>query len=349
MSELTQRPLSRSRRAYRFVNRPYYWYRPSQLAARLRTKTAPDGGTRLLRTAWGSNLECWPDSLGSAIARTGVYDLTVAETLARLADPGETAVDAGANVGVMSNLLAHAVGADGRVVSFEPHPLIFETLQRNASRWRENERLAPIDIRQAAVSSRAGVLTLRVDPEVFAHNKGTASLERGGTSLQERAGASSQAQAGEPSHEQAGTSSIEPSDSPTSTQVATIRLDQELDAPIAVLKLDVEGHELEALRGAASLLSHKLIRDILFEAHLPPPTPVTELLESYGYTIMGIHQGFSRPILSAPADAYELQLWDPPTLIATAEPERACERLRRRGWTCLRGRSRWGELRSELT
>jgi len=277
-----------------------------------------------VRTAWGSHLECWPDSLGSAVARTGVYDLTVAETLARLADPGETVVDAGANVGVMSNLLAHAVGADGCVISFEPHPLIFETLKRNVSRWSEIDRLATIDIRQAAVSSRAGVLALHVDPEVFAHNKGTASLE------------------------QAGTSSIEQIDSPTSIQVTTIRLDQELDAPIGVLKLDVEGHELEALRGSGSLLSHKQIRDILFEAHLPPPTPVTELFESYGYTIMGIHQGFSRPILSAPADAYELQLWDPPTLIATAEPERVRRRLRRRGWTCLRERSR-GEIRSALT
>ena len=345
MSELTPRGLSQSRRAYRFVNRPYYWYRPAQLATRLRTKAAPDGATRLLRTAWGSSLECWPDSLGSAIARTGVYDLAVAETLARLADPGETVVDAGANVGVMSNLLAHAVGPDGQVVSFEPHPLIFATLRRNASRWREVQRLARIDIRQAAVSSRAGALTLHVDPEVFAHNKGTASLE------QARAGDPPQTQTETSAHTQAGTSLQEQTDPATSTrtQVATVRLDQELDAPIGVLKLDVEGHELEALRGTDSLLSSKSIRDILFEAHVPPPTPVTELLESHGYTIMGIHQGFSRPILSAPTDAYERQLWDPPTLIATTQPERASERLRRRGWTCLRGRSRLRRTLAEKT
>jgi FkbM family methyltransferase len=214
-----------------------------------------------------------------------------------------------------------------------------------AARWREVERLARIDIHQAAVSSCAGALTLYVDPEVFAHNKGTASLE------QAEAGATLQAQTETSAHTQAGTSLREQTDSAacTRTRVATVRLDQELDAPIGVLKLDVEGHELEALRGAESLLSDKLIRDILFEAHLPPPTPVTELLESHRYTIMGIHQGFSRPILSAPADAYELQLWDPPTLIATTQPERVRRRLRRRGWTCLRGLSRRGEPRSERT
>jgi FkbM family methyltransferase len=310
MSELVQRPLSRTLRAYRFVNRPYYWYRPSQLAIRLRTKASPDGTPRLVRTAWGSLLYCWPDPLGLAVARTGVYDLIVAETLARLADPGETVVDAGANVGFMSNLLAHAVGSSGRVISFEPHPLIFQTLESNVSRWRAIDRLDTIDIRQAAVSSSAGVLALTVDPDTFAHNKGTASLEP---------------LAPDPVH---------------STDVETVRLADELSMPIGVLKLDVERHELAALRGAEALLRDGLIRDILFEEHEPPPTPVTALLQSHGYTVLGARQGPFGPILSAPTDAYSKQLWDPPALLATLDPARARRRLKRRGWTCLTGRLR---------
>ncbi len=302
----TQQALSPARRAYRFVNRPYYWCRPSQLAIRMRAKANPDGSPRLLRTAWGSQLHCWPDPLGHAVARTGIYDLVVAETLARLADPGETAVDAGANVGFMSNLLAHAVGAEGRVVSFEPHPLILQTLSANVSRWREIERIEVVEVRPAAVSSSAGRLPLSVDPDTFAHNKGTASVEQ--------------------------------ADPLSSTQVDTVRLDDEFSTPIGVLKLDVEGHELAALRGADSLLSRKLIRDILFEEHRPPPTPVTDLLESYGYTVFGVRQGLAGPIASAPADAYTRQLWDPPALLATIDPARARERLKRHGWTCLRGR-----------
>jgi FkbM family methyltransferase len=298
--------MSSALRAYRFVNRPYYWYRPAQLARRLRQRASHDGEPQLLRTAWGSQLYCWPDPLGQAVARTGVYDLTVAETLTRLADPGETAVDAGANVGVMSNLLAHAVGERGRVVSFEPHPLIFETLSRNLARWRSEESIQTIEIRRAAVSSSDGVLSLGVDPHAFEQNKGTASLEQQ-----------------DPAH--------------ATTAVQTVRLDSEFSTAIGVLKLDVEMHELEALRGAEQLLSRRLIRDIVFEEHQPPPTPVTALLESHGYTILGVRQGVTGPIASTPAAAHQRQLWDPPALLASIDPVRARGRLKRRGWICLRG------------
>ncbi len=310
MSQLGQRRLSPALRAYRFLNRPYYWYRPSQLAVRLRARPRADGQPHLQRTAWGSHLYCWPDPLGQAVARTGVYDLIVAETLARLADPGETAVDAGANVGFVSNLLAYAVGSNGRVVSFEPHPLIFQTLARNAEHWRTAEGIEILELHQAAVSSSAGVLPLATDPATFAHNKGTASLEQAGAV--------------------------------DSTDVETVRLDEELTTPVGVLKLDVEGHEHSALRGAQALLAGKLIRDIVLEEHQPPPTAVTDLLESHGYTVFGVRQGISGPILSSPADAHSRQLWDPPALLATAAPERVRRRLRTRGWVCLRGRLKRG-------
>jgi FkbM family methyltransferase len=308
MSEIAQRTPSRAQLAYRFVNRPYYWYRPAQLAIRLRTRATADETPRLVRTAWGSHLCCWPDPLGQALARTGVYDLIVAEALARLADPGETVVDAGANVGVMSNLLAHAVGPSGRVVAYEPHPLIFQTLQSNVVRWRSSEQLDTIDLRRAAVSASAGMLPLAVDPDVFAGNKGTASLER--------------------------------PDPRFSTDVETVRLADELAGAIGVLKLDVERHELAALRGAEALLTRGLIRDILFEELEPPPTPVTALLQAHGYAVLGIRQGPIGPVLSTPADAYQRRLWDPPALLATLDPERARRRLKRRGWVCLSSRLR---------
>jgi FkbM family methyltransferase len=294
-------------RLYRLANKPYYVYRPRQLARRVRAWQAQDGDPRLLTTAWGSQLYCWPDPLGHAVARTGVYDLAVAETLARLADAGETALDAGANVGLMSNLLAHAVGPGGRVVAFEPHPAIVATLTTNAERWRTHERFAPVEVRAAAVSSAPGTVMLAVDPAAFARNKGTASLERLG--------------AGEPGIE-----------------VQATRIEDEFDAPIGTLKLDVEGHERSALQGASALLDAGLIRDIVFEEHGRAPTPVTELLESHGYTLFGVVQGMRGPIVCAPAQAYERKLWDPPALLATRDPERARARLRPRGWRCLRGR-----------
>ena len=308
MNEIAHNPSSPISRAYRFVNRPYYWYRPAQIARRLRARGHGDGLPRLERMAWGSRLYCWPDPLGRAVARTGVYDLIVAETLARLAEPGETAVDAGANVGVMSNLLAHAVGGGGRVVAFEPHPAIFETLRRNVEQWQSVEGINIVELRRAAVSSSAGVQSLAVDPDTFAHNKGTASLEHVN-----------------PEH---------------STEVATVRLDDELSGPIGVLKLDVEMHELAALEGAEALLAGGLVRDIVFEEHEPPPTAVTALLQAHGYAVLSVRQGLVGPILAPAADAHRRKMWDPPALLATRDPDRARERLRRRGWISLRGRLR---------
>src|SRR5262245_45497808 len=308
MSDTAPRSPSPALRAYRFLNRPYYWFRPQQLLVRLRAAPPPSDGTPgLVRTAWGSQLYCWADSLGLAVARNGVYDLVVAETLARLADPGETAVDAGANVGLMSNLLSHAVGEHGRVISFEAPPLIQQTLARNVALWSEHERLAPVELRRLAVSSARGALPLSFDPETFAYNKGTATLQASiGTD--------------------AGVSTVE---------VQTVPLDDELSGPIGVLKLDVEMHEREALEGAETLLADGQIRDIVFEEHEPPPTPVTQLLSTHGYTILGVRQGLAGPIASTPVEAYRRQLWDPPALLATRDPERASRRLRRRGWVCL--------------
>ncbi len=297
MSEIAHAPMHR---AYRFLNRPYYWFRPGQLVQRLRASRPAETEPHTVRTAWGAEVLCFADPIGSALARTGVYDLIVAETLARLADPGETAVDAGANVGVMSSLLAHAVGPSGRVVSFEPHPLIFETLSANVTRWRLEAELAPVEARALAVSAAAGTAALAIDPATFAANKGTASLE----------------------HE----------DPHNSAAVSTVRLDEQLEGEVGVLKLDVEMHELAALEGARALS----VRDIVFEEHEPPPTPVTGLLEERGYTVLGVRQGLAGPIATDPADAYARRLWDPPALLATRDPERARARLRRRGWFALR-------------
>jgi FkbM family methyltransferase len=299
-------------RLYRLINKPYYWFRPAQLprraqlARRALLSRRGDQRPRLVRTAWGSALYCWPDPLGQAVARTGVYDLVVAETLARLADPGELAIDAGANVGFMAAVLAHAVGPEGRVLAFEAHPLISEMLKRNVAHWHEHEGIDVIDARFAALSESAGSVPLGVDPAGFDHNKGTASLE----------------------HLQG---------SPASTvQVSATRLDDELAEAVGVCKLDVEGHELAVLKGARSLLARGLIRDILFEEHTRPPTPVTELLTGLGYAVLGVRQGLTGPVVTDPAQLYERRLWDPPALLATRDERRARERLRRRGWVCLR-------------
>ena len=312
MSEIVQRPHSPALRAYRFINRPYYWYRPSQVAIRLRSKSDGEGAERLLRTAWGSYLYCWPDALGLAVARTGVYDLIVAETLARLADRGETAVDAGANVGFMTNLLANAVGSSGQVICFEPHPADLADAEQE-HRTLEAERRNRSDSRPPG----GGFLDQRAparSPSIPTRSRTTRAPLRWVRAL---------LRASEPAR-------WTPQRSRRSAWTTSF------SEPIGVLKLDVEEHELAALQGAESLLSRGLIRDVLFEEHRPPPTPVTELLESSGYTVLGVRQGLIGPVVSGAAEAYSRQLWDPPALLATTDPERVRERLKPRGWVCLR-------------
>ena len=62
------------------------------------------------------------ETIGRAILRLGVYDLCVSESICRLLDPGESAIDVGANLGYMTSLMAAKAGKCGSVESFEPHP-----------------------------------------------------------------------------------------------------------------------------------------------------------------------------------------------------------------------------------
>jgi FkbM family methyltransferase len=74
----------------------------------------------------------------------------------RLLRPGDTMVDVGANVGNMALAAAAAVGPDGRVYAFEPHPRIFRFLQGNI---RLNERTNVIPV-MCAVGPEDATLTL---------------------------------------------------------------------------------------------------------------------------------------------------------------------------------------------
>lgn len=50
------------------------------------------------------------------------------------------------------------------------------------------------------------------------------------------------------------------------------------DTEIGVLKIDVEGHELNILEGARRLIAQRRIRDIVFEDYFPHPSLVTLFL-----------------------------------------------------------------------
>jgi FkbM family methyltransferase len=286
--------------------RPHYVFRPVQALRRVVSDVQATPHERRFLLPWGAEITCDPrESVGQAILRRGIFDLLVCETLLRLTDVGETAVDAGANIGQMTSLLAHAVGPDGVVLAFEPHPDVFSRLSTNAEGWNLPSSPQHIELHQMGLSDTTGVATLTTD--VFEINQGSPTLEP------------------------------PPPDRPA-TDVRTVRVQRldemvDADARIGVMKIDVEGHELRALAGAKTLLSSGRVRDIVFEERDEPPTAVTRLLREHGYTILQIGERLWGPAVDhLGTSGITVIAGEDRNLLATRAPDRAIERLRVRGW-----------------
>ena len=102
-----------------------------------------------------------------------------------------------------------------------------------------------------------------------------------------------------------------------------------------VVKIDVEGHEAAVLAGARQLLERRAVRDIVFEDFGAFPTPAMSLLTDAGYTLFRIEKQLFGPALCDPASEARA-LWSAPNYLASADAERARNRMRARGWNVLR-------------
>ncbi|MDE2581422.1 MAG: FkbM family methyltransferase [Rhodospirillales bacterium] len=98
----------------------------------------------------------WVDArdhgLSPHLIMQGYWEMWITQALAKLAAPGTTAIDVGANVGYYTLLLADAVGPSGRVISFEPNPRMADMLRRSVS---INGFGARVTVRNEAVSATA--------------------------------------------------------------------------------------------------------------------------------------------------------------------------------------------------
>ena len=296
------------------LNKPYYFFRPKQVFLRLNRKLSgpkPAAAYEQVVLPWGLPIRVRPfDMIGSAIIRTGVYDLCVSEVLWRLLDPAETAIDAGANIGQMTSVMAKRVAGTGKVLSFEPHPQVFQELSANVALWKAVPEVGRVELYEMGLSKEAGVAGLHTTTE-FASNRGTASLEADGL----------QADGGDG----------------VAHSVVIERLDTIVDnnAPIGVMKIDVEGHELSLLQGAARLLTERRIRDIVFEEKAFYPSPVTEHLEHCGYEIFSIKQGpFAVRVSPAGQDEVHYK-YEAQSYLATLDTPRALQRLGTPGYQAL--------------
>lgn len=295
------------------VNKPYYFFRPSQILLRLKRKLVgykPSSTCETVILPWGIPIRVRPsDMIGSAIFRAGVYDLCVSEVLWRLLDQAETAVDAGANIGHMTSIMAKRVAKNGRVLSFEPHPQVFQELSANVSVWQTVPNIGKIEIYEVGLSNEVGVASLQTTSE-FTMNRGTASLE-----IDNNIGA-----------EEGITHSV---------SIERLENIVHSNISIGVMKLDVEGHEIDLLQGACSLLTEHRVRDIVFEEKNFYPSPVTDCLEQFGYTIFRIKQGpFAVRVSPAKRDESHYK-YEAQSYLATLDASRALERLSKWGYLSL--------------
>lgn len=310
------------------LKRPEYLFRPAQILRRLRCELRrARPGYQTITLPWGLPLRIRPaEELGWALCRAGVFELAVCESISRLVDPGDLAVDAGANCGLMTSLMAMRAGAEGRIVAFEPHPEIFAELRHNISSWANGSNLAPSNLapivaRESGLSNRDGTANLFVPPG-FRINRGVAFLEGSSTKRGE-----------------------------WQYLVTIERLDSAFKTTqkIGFLKIDVEGHQLQVIEGAEQLLDAGAIRDIVFEETVDPETlkagsqpqtwsrnEVAEFLKTKGYVTFSVFESLFGPVLSSNLDQSAIRRRLSPTYLATREPERLLARMSWRGWTALK-------------
>jgi len=175
-------------------------------------------GSRLL--SGGGRMICGFDVPYEAMVWAHQEEERELRALQMLLSPGDHFVDCGANVGLWSLVAAGRVGATGRVTAFEPNPHAHQRLIQNISASGDVGKR--ITVLHVAVASRAGFVSFETGAQ---HNLGRIV---GGD-------------------HRAGEACI---------RVPAVTLDEQLgDVPVRALKLDIEGGEAPALRGAAHILT----------------------------------------------------------------------------------------------
>lgn len=206
------------------------------------------------------------DFIGSQLINGGVYEPETLGLCRRLLKDGGVFFDVGANLGLYS--VAVSMSKDVKVFSFEPDAKNFILLQRNLALNNRTQ----VRAFNCAVSNQQGLLSIHVQAE---NNRGTIRVSK----------------------------SIENND----TIVAVTTLDAAIEyvgvTGIDVMKIDIEGHEIDAMRGL-TLNSPRAPQHIIVEYWgSDDPTGGRPLRESEIYSYLLAHGYRCRTIHGDPADA----------------------------------------------
>ncbi len=289
--------------------RPEYLLRPRQIVRRIARQVVQTPTQATVRLPWGVDLAIRPNEsagVSPGVWRSGVYDLAVSEALWRLTEPGCLAIDVGANIGYTAGILAVRAGAGGRVLAFEPNPETAGLLRLNVDLISRTGETAAVDVRQVALAAITAEGFLYTGPETVS-NSGVAHL----TGLSEDA---------------------------TAVQVTTLDAMLEAGDQVGLLKIDVEGGELDVLRGAEGALAQGRIAVIIYESFASARAEIEAWLEPYGFKVFGLGRSFRGPSLAKHRQEATRFAFEPPSYVAALNPERVEASMAARGWHCLAAR-----------
>ena len=185
----------------------------------------------------------------------GTTEPLIQDVFAEHVQPGTVVWDIGANIGFYSLIASRAVG-DGEVIAFEPLPANAAAIRRNL----ELNDITNVSIVELALADTEGTAELQIHSEQTWAKLDTSA----DTPFQQQL-------------EVAGHVNVE---------VSTIDRQLERLPPPDLVKIDIEGAEVAALRGASRLLS-ECRPTVICEFH-GTNEAVSDLLESHGYTLRTI-------------------------------------------------------------
>jgi FkbM family methyltransferase len=200
------------------------------------------------------------------IYETGVWEPEIVELIRRYVPEGGTFVDIGANIGFHSLVAATVVGVSGTVVSFEPLPRLQQQMRNSIA----HNNFKQVRVEPVALGSASGEATLSLVEE----NIGASSIQN---VAEDRVVGDS-----------------------VTVPVRTLDSYLEIVPRVNLIKIDIEGSEFEALKGAEKVLRNCAPVIVLeFSPHVYEKDYVGKSLALYeylsglGYTITDIEKQVS--------------------------------------------------------
>jgi FkbM family methyltransferase len=185
-----------------------------------------------------------------------IYEPEMTTFFRRHLSPGGIVLDIGAHIGYYSLIFAEAVGPSGKVFAFEPNPENYRLLLKNI-RINKFQNIEPIN---KAVSDKTGVLNLYESDS----NSGDHRIYDSGEKRKQ-------------------------------IRIQALKIDDlisEMEQPLKLIKMDIQGAEYYALNGMISLINKS--EDLLLSAEFWPyglkmsgvvPESFIALLFKLGFTV----------------------------------------------------------------